>query len=489
MQVKKFEAKSMKEALEMVKNQLGPEAIILSARDNNRGFGIAGQRSVEVTAAVSEETLRRKKIAEAKLNAKNKNKYEQSPARVQKQFIDKAIRKLEDAYANPPAQQQQEKPPVRPLTTQRYIDIGNEDMAPAPSQTGMDPRTRIRSAAQRAFEASQLIEGPKRRPAAVAPQAIPQGSVAIAQESVQLQSLRQEIQQLKGLIENFNKVPQNFVSMHPGADEGLPYELSAAYEKLLRAGLSADIAVEILKKGQDSIPIPQLKKPALVEAWIAKYILDHTKIVENRLKSKYQVFLGPVGQGKTASLVKLASHLVIVEKKKIAIVTTDSMKLGAAEQLKIYAQILNVPFAVIRSPQDWSVIRAKLSGVDHILVDFPGLQMKNQAETQFIREMLPPILDGGRSVHYVVSALAREEEAIEVASRYQGMGLQDLIVTNLDEAAQHGMIFNFQKKFDLPLHSFGIGSQIPEDFEAATKERVVDLIFKLSKVKKTRGQI
>ena len=487
MQVKKFEAKSMKEALEMVKSQLGPEAIILSARDNNRGFGIAGQRSVEVTAAVSEETLRRKQIAESKLNVKNKNKYEQSPARVQKQFIDKAIRKLEDAYQNPPPQPQQERAPIRPLTSQRYIDIGNEEAAPAP--TGMDPRARIRTAAQRAFEASRMIEErPQRRPVQQKQQVAPAASASV-EDSAQYQSLRQEILQLKGLIENFNKVPQNFVSMHPGADEGLPYELSSAYEKLIRAGISSDIAVEILKKGQDSIPIPQLKKPALVEAWIAKYILDHTKIVENRLKSKYQVFLGPVGQGKTASLVKLASHLVIVEKKKIAIVTTDSMKVGAAEQLKIYAQILNVPFAVVRTPQDWNVIRAKLSGVDHILVDFPGLQMKTQAETQFVREMLPPILDGGRSVHYVVSALAREEEAIEVASRYQGLGLQDLIVTNLDEAAQHGLIFNFQKKFDLPLHSFGIGSQIPEDFEAATKERVVDLIFKLSKVKKTRGPI
>lgn len=483
MQVKKFEARSMKEALEMVKTQLGPEAIILSARESHRGFGIAGQRSVEVTAAVSEETLRKKRIAEAKLNNKNKSKYEQSPARVQKQFIDKAIRKIEDAYANPVQPKQQEKPPVRPLTSQRYIDIGNEEVDAAP--TGMDPRTRIRSAAQRAFEASQTIEERPRRRAT--PQAAAPASSAVG-ESAQLQSLRQEILQLKGLIENFNKVPQNFVSRHPGADEGLPYELSSAYEKLIRHGINAEIAVEILRKGQDSIPIPQLKKPALVEAWIAKYILDHTKIVESRMRSKYHVFLGPVGQGKTSTLVKMASHLVIVEKKKIAIVTTDSMKLGAAEQLKIYAQILNVPFAVIRSPQDWTIIRSKLTGVDHILVDFPGLQMKAPGEAQFVREMLPPILDGGRSVHYVVSALAREEEAVDVTSRYQNMGLQDLIITNLDEAAQHGMIFNFQKKFDLPLHSFGIGSQIPEDFEPATKERVVDLIFKLSKVKKTRGQ-
>jgi len=57
----------------------------------------------------------------------------------------------------------------------------------------------------------------------------------------------------------------------------------------------------------------------------------------------------------------------------------------------------------------------------------------------------------------------------------------------LDESVQHGLIYNFQKKFGTPLHSFGIGPKVPEDFEAATKERVVDLIFKLTKIRKTQG--
>ena len=66
MQVRKFEARSMKEALEMVKFHMGPEAIILSAKDNVKGFGLGGQSSVEVTAAVSEQTLRKKLLAERK---------------------------------------------------------------------------------------------------------------------------------------------------------------------------------------------------------------------------------------------------------------------------------------------------------------------------------------------------------------------------------------------------------------------------------------
>ena len=67
------------------------------------------------------------------------------------------------------------------------------------------------------------------------------------------------------------------------------------------------------------------------------------------------------------------------------------------------------------------------------------------------------------------------------------IGFDDVIFTSLDETTHHGLIFNFQEKFERPLHSFGIGSAIPEDFEPATKERVVDLIFKITKFKKNEG--
>src|SRR6185312_7216631 len=91
MQVKKFEAKSMKEALELVKVHMGPEAIILSAKDSHRGFGLMGEKSVEVTAAVSEETLRKKKVAESKLREDLRTRFQQIPATKQREFINKVF--------------------------------------------------------------------------------------------------------------------------------------------------------------------------------------------------------------------------------------------------------------------------------------------------------------------------------------------------------------------------------------------------------------
>jgi len=95
MYVQKFEADSLDEALKTIKRELGPDAIILSAKDIGTRFGIGGQNSVEVTAAVSETTLRKKHLAERKMNETDKKKFSQIPATRQKEFINKVFERIE----------------------------------------------------------------------------------------------------------------------------------------------------------------------------------------------------------------------------------------------------------------------------------------------------------------------------------------------------------------------------------------------------------
>ncbi len=489
MQVKKFEARSMKEALEMVKANLGPEAIILNAKDIRGGFGLAGEKSVEVTAAVSEEMLRKKALAEKKLNQVNRDRYSGAPAKKQKEFIDRIFEQ----------QRRERDQKMRKITSTPYIDISDSDQpswvqeltppqkvptVPSEETEGVQAKKRIKGAAARAFDGAMDFFKEEETEQEKVLQTLGQRNEAAAEEEdYEILRLKKEIYRLKKMVRNFQHVPQTFTTLHPGADEGIPFELSFMYEKLQRVGVRKAFVVTALKELENALSRERLKKKAFVSAWMAKYILDHTRIAENRTLNKYHVFVGPSGHGKTASLVKLASHMVICEKKSVAIVTTDTRKLGAAEQLKIYAQILNVPFAVIRRKQDWQILDQKLAKVDAIFVDSPGMNLKAINETDFLRDIMPPET-GGRSIHYVQSALARDEAAFEAASRYKMLGIDDVIFTNIDETTHHGIIFNFQQKFDIPLHSFGIGTQIPEDFEPATKERVVDLIFKLTNMRK-----
>lgn len=474
MQVKKFEAKTMREALELVKQHLGPEAIILSAKDNSRGFGLVGEKSVEVTAAISDETLRRKKAAESRLNPQNRQKYESAPARVQRKFIEKATDRTLRPAASPMGQVAL-TPSDRPL---RYADIMDEE-AQEMARPATVARQRVQDATRRAREAFEAGHVTSVSPTSHRESA----SAKEAHQAKEILDLKGQIEELKNIISEFQKIPQTFVPRHPGADEGIHYELSSLYQKLLRGGLGEGLVVETLKAAQESMPATDLKRAPLVEAWVARRFLDQTVVVKEWASGRFHLFVGPAGQGKTTSLVKFASHLALVEGRKVGIVCADSRKVGAAEQMRIYAQILNVPFAVVSSPQDWDEVLCRWGGVQSILVDFPSLTLKDGAEAERWQALLPDAT-GGRTIHYVQSVLAKDETAFEVADRYRTLGFDDVIFTGLDEAAHHGIILNFQRRYQVPIHSFSTGQNVPEDYEAATKERVVDLIFKLTKLKK-----
>ncbi|MBN8539565.1 MAG: flagellar biosynthesis protein FlhF [Deltaproteobacteria bacterium] len=535
MRVKKFEAKSMKDALRMVKAELGPEAVILGARENKRSFGIAGETSFEVTAAVSESTLQKKRFVESRLKEDDKEKFRTADARAQRRMIEKMVdkRTQSQAVAARQASDAADWRP-RPITKISYIDIQDEAPAqaqkpretakvyapragvrqpaqslgqtsvqasaaavkPAPKATrppasidgieanrsGMaDVRGKIRSLAREAFEAGGMIESAP--PKATVPTTAV-GHSAGQNGAQEIISLKSEIHRLQSLLEGFQKVPQTFQgAAHPGAEFGLGYDFSRCYQKLVEAGVAGDLAAEILTRASQEIDSFNAKKPAIVEAWVAKWLLHNISVCTRPLAGKVHVFVGPMGGGKTSQLVKTAAQLVIREKKKVAIVTTDTSKVGAVDQLKIYCQILNVPFAIIRDRSEWEWLESQLGSIDHVLIDSPGLGLRDMDEIQKIRSLMPSA--EGAAIHLCLSSSMKESDALEVVRRFRVVQPTDLVFTALDLSVQHGVIATVQLRSGLPIHSFGIGARVPEDFEVATKERVLDLLFKLSSLKRT----
>jgi flagellar biosynthesis protein FlhF len=458
MQVKKFEARTMKEALEMVKSQMGPDAIILSARDNNKSYGLVGEGSVEITAAVSEETLHKKKFVESKLRDQDREKFLKSPARQQKELIHKMVDK--HLQANKAA------PTPAPITQRRYIEIEDEQLEPKTS--GLSVESSIKSYSPRATP-------------------IVKQTANSSLETKEVLALKSEIATLKQVISQFQQRPQNFLGAHPGADFGINFDLSFIFEKLIRAGIAPEIVAEMLMVAQETLPAIKLKNRPLVEAWVARQVLENTKISESLNAGKVHCFVGPAGSGKTSALIKLASRMVVEEGKKVALFTTDTYKVGASDQMKIYAQILNVPFSVIRNQNDWINLIRYISQVDCVLVDYTGLSLKNNEEVQMLRGLLPPASLSAQ-IHLVLSANVKDSDAADLGRRYTTVGYRDVIFTGLDESTQHGNIYNFMRRFGVPLHSFGIGPRVPDDFEFATKERLLDLIFKITNYKQQESE-
>lgn len=538
MQVKKYEARSMNEALEMVKRDLGPDAIILSARDRRGKFGLVGDGSFEITAAVSEETLQKRRFAESRMKADIREKFQKSPARVQREIMNDFV----DSYSQKSPSARQES---RPVTSRRYIDIEDDTNVEAEQVSH-----RVRDAAQRAWEALRDAEtrppapAAKPRPAAPASSATATGaggasaferviqaakgnkprptstpapsnggglemispeqvrqvlgqsagaaaptvqvapSLEVDQRQSEIMSLKSELESLKSVLRDFQKVPQSIAGSHPGAEYGLSYDFSGSFEKLTQAGISAAIAAEILQAAQTQLPAIKHKSRGLIDGFAAKYILDSTKVAGTS-KARLHAFVGPRGSGKTSALVKMASHAVVNGHRKVALLTADNQKIGAVDQMRIFAQILNVPFGVVRKAADWRPLLDQLQGFDMILCDFPGLSLKTMEEISQLKSLLPP---EACDIHLTLSACSKDAELEETCRRFETVKFNDFIINHLDEALVHGSIYNLMRKFERPLHSFGVGPQVPEDFEAATKERVLDLIFKLTKFKRASAE-
>jgi len=477
MQVKKFEARTMKEALEMVKRQLGPEAIILSAKDNRNRFGLVGDMSVEITAAVSEETLRKKQFTESRMNAQDREKFGSITAKSQKQVMNNFVNHYKTS----------QEPETRSNTRSsvRYIDIDEKpdlrkpeyrtDSKPAPVDKNEDniARSRIRNAAQRAWGAFTEVTKELPEPTEIVRPNSPQATNA------EVMGLKSEIQELKTLISQFQKVPDIIGGTFPGADFGVQYHCSSLFQRLSRAGVHQEVAGEILRLLQGQLPLERQRDPSVMEGLVVRYLLQSIKTSGLTEDRKVQLFVGPQGSGKTSALIKLASQYLIRDKKKVALVTTDTQRIGSAEQLRIYAQILNVPFAIVRSPKEWPQLLQALSGYDAILCDYAGSSLSSEREINELAAKLPPETMKAQ-VHLVLRLNMRSEEMQEIWRRYSQFQPMDFIFNGLDEALAHGQMLSLLYSTQLPARSLGTGPRVPEDYENASVERIVDLVFHLS---------
>ncbi len=441
MQVKKFEAKTMKEALELVKKDLGPEAVILSARDNKRGFGLAGEGSVEITAAVSEVTLRKKHFTESKLLEKDKQRFQNSPAKQQKEMIEKVVQK------------QVEKTRPRPVTAQRYIDI----------EPAMQNQNYTHTANHSLEQNQSQISLRNIR------------QVMQTESPTEILTLKSEIQSLKSMLSQFQSMPQNIHESQFSTPE-----LRSIYERLCDEQIHPLDAQSLVQKAQAGLPASRQRDRNMIEGWIARSIMDQSLISDSGNDKKIHVFWGPPGVGKTTTMVKLAAQWMKSYNKKIALVTMDTLKVGATDQLRICAQILNAPFAVLRSTTDWNEILRYLDSVDYIFVDTPGPAIQLRRDADYCQQILGTKKANHRH-HLVLSATYPKQMLQDLINRADLFSCDDLIVTHLDECQHFGAIYSLMLEMALPLHSFGLGTKMPDDYEVATKERILDLIFHITK--------
>ncbi len=188
-----------------------------------------------------------------------------------------------------------------------------------------------------------------------------------------------------------------------------------------------------------------------------------------------QVIVGPAGSGKSSLVAKIAA--AYQGKQKLILVSADTRKLAAKEQLRVLARVLNIPFEAIERPEELPEVLAKHKAWDLCIVDTGSLCPRSKDDLSDLLAFKD--LDLPLQFHLALSITEKEEQMDRMVRGYSALGLQSLIFNRLDECWSYGEIFNICVRWSMPLSYFGVGGNVPEDLERASRERVVERIFGL----------
>lgn len=185
-------------------------------------------------------------------------------------------------------------------------------------------------------------------------------------------------------------------------------------------------------------------------------------------------FVGPTGVGKTTTIAKIASKFSMGEKKKVVLLTADTYRIAATEQLRTYANILEVPFRVIYSADEMRKALRDFREYDYIMVDTAGHSHQNEEQRENIKELLHSVDDlAEKEVFLVLSATTKYRDLVNIADAYMAITEFALIFTKLDETVSLGNLLNIKLRTDAPLSYVTYGQNVPDDIENFNPQKTV----------------
>ena len=196
------------------------------------------------------------------------------------------------------------------------------------------------------------------------------------------------------------------------------------------------------------------------------------KPAENGVKVIF--FVGPTGVGKTTTIAKIASKFRLEEKKKVALLTADTYRIAAAEQLRTYANILEVPFRVIYTAEEIKDAIAEFKDYDYIFVDTAGHSPQNVEQKEIMLSFIRGIdEEAEKEVFLVLSATTKERDLMNIADSYKDVADYNLIFTKLDETGAVGNLLNLKMYTGAEIAYITYGQNVPNDIEKFNPQKTV----------------
>ena len=182
--------------------------------------------------------------------------------------------------------------------------------------------------------------------------------------------------------------------------------------------------------------------------------------------------------GKTTTIAKLAGKYCVEDKKKVALLTADTYRIAAAEQLRTYANILETPFRVIYTPEELQTAVKDYWDCDYIFIDTAGRSHQNADQLEKMKEMVGALKDPGNyHVFLVLSATTKYRDLQRIADCYGKIADYELIFTKLDETEAVGNLLNMKLYTGAPVAYVTCGQNVPDDMEVFNPQKTVKQIL------------
>jgi flagellar biosynthesis protein FlhF len=263
-----------------------------------------------------------------------------------------------------------------------------------------------------------------------------------------------------------------------GHQQQLPDALFETYTDLIEADVDENVAQELVEDLRH--------KSGLAPHDSNAYRTELTHMLEDELRvagpiaasagqGRIVALVGPTGVGKTTTIAKLAANYRLRENKRVGLITVDTYRIAAVEQLRTYAEIIDLPMEVVSTPREMREARARMSDLDLVLMDTAGRSPRDEVKIQELKSMLAEAAPA--EVHLVLSAVGGAKSLATTAERFAAVGTTALIVTKLDETTTLGNLVSLTRSSRLPISYLTNGQNVPDDIQIAQSRNLAQLIL------------
>jgi len=472
-----FEAKDDAEALKLASERLGKDAVILSTRVVRVGgfMGFFQRNVLQVSAGILQDDKRPERKEKEKDDAIAKERL----VAFQKLL---EFKQATETRANGEEIQEMTSHPQQVITPAGAPQTGAAKIIYSPATVGAGGKTRGEFDSVHISRAGLTNTSREAVEAQTLPVASPGGN-----GDAETLRLREEVDHLSKQLDTILRRLENSGAetltkngndkFEPGLrgvtpvifQAGQAGDMEDVYNRLILSEVESANALSLIQEYRDhKVSEPFVK-------WLKSKIKCAADTNSDVLGGKRVMLFGPTGAGKTTTIAKLAAIQALWEHKNVLLLTSDTYRIAAVDQLRTYAKILGVPIEVIFEVENFAHILAEHSDAELILLDTAGRGQKDRKTLEAFETLYNVFKPD--AVHLVLAANMKYKDMLDVVERMSGVPISHVIFTKLDETVSYGALFNLQKSLNRPISFFTTGQNVPNDIEVASGARLAGLLM------------